>query len=70
VSMRVKDAWDGIIPTFLPFSPRDVAGVSVPSHHLLAPVRGMQTHRNRPVRLEAPGPAEAPEAPERRAMLE
>ena len=39
VSPRFEDARDGVIQTFLPaFTPRDVAVVSVVTHHLLAPV--------------------------------
>jgi hypothetical protein len=40
----------------LAFSPRDVAVVSVVTHHLLAPVRDMRTHRGQPFqRREALG---------------
>ena len=46
VSLRFENAGDDVIQTFLlAFSPRDVAVVSVISHHLLAPVRDVRTHR-------------------------
>jgi len=49
VSLRYEDARDGVIQTFLlAFSSRDVAVVSVVTHHLLAPVRDVRTHRGQP----------------------
>ena len=57
VSLRFEDAWYGVIQTFLlAFSPRDVAVVSVISHHLLAPVRDVGAHRGQPFQgREVPG---------------
>ena len=57
ISLRFEDAGDGVIQTFLPaFPPRDVAVVSVITHHLLTPVRDVRTHRGQPFqRREVPG---------------
>jgi hypothetical protein len=40
-----RKAGDSVIQIFLPFSQRDVVGVSVVTHHLLSPVRDVRTHR-------------------------
>ena len=57
VSLRFEDAGDGVIQPFLPaFSPRDVAVIPVISHHLLAPVGDVRTHRGQPFQSrEVPG---------------
>jgi len=49
VSLRFEDTGDGVIQTFLlAFSPRDVAVVSVVTHHLLVPVRDVRAHGGQP----------------------
>jgi hypothetical protein len=49
VSLRFEDAGDGVIQTcLLAFSPRDVAVLSVVTHHLLSPVRDVRTHGGQP----------------------
>ena len=49
IHLGFEDAGDGVIAAFLlTFSTGDVAVVSIISHHLLAPVRDMGTHRGQP----------------------
>ena len=49
VSLRFEDAGDGVIQTLLlAFTPGDVAIVSIITHHLLAPVWDVRTHRGQP----------------------
>src|SRR5664279_2874615 len=49
VSLWFKNAGDSIILAFLlPFSPCDVAVISVVPHHLLSPVRDVRTHSRQP----------------------
>ena len=61
-SLRFEDAGDSVIRTFLSaFAPRNVAVIAVISHHLLAPVRDVGTHRGQPFRRR--------EVPDCRAVL-
>jgi len=49
IPLRFENTGDGIVSAgFLPFSPRDIAVVSVITHHLLAPVRDRGTHGGQP----------------------
>ena len=55
VALRFEDAGDKIITLFfLAFTPRNVAVVSVISHHLLAPVGDMGTHNLKVTRSRQP----------------
>src|SRR5450759_3588836 len=50
ITLWFKDAGDSIIfACLLPFSPCDVAVVSVVTYHLLAPIRYVRTHRRQPL---------------------
>jgi len=49
-SLWFKDAGDSVIfACFLPFSPCDVAVISLVPHHLFAPIRNVRTHGRKPL---------------------